>query len=274
MKIDNPNVQIIGRMQNGFPILAIKDRENCTEGRIAFDSTFGRYADGLLHQGDNRQYVLNIAKWLGEKTCTNNPPVAIAQGNQFVELQDCNGATVMLDGSASYDPDGDPLTYRWSWANGSAEGSNPIILLPLGIHQITLTVDDGKGLTSTDTLTVTVVDTTPPDLKVIASPNVLWPPNHKYIPVNLTLLVSDACVETTTVQLLNVTSNESDNGQGDGNTSNDVLINADGSIMLRAERSGSGSGRVYTITYKASDISGNFTISSATVFVPLEMNKR
>ena len=38
--------------------------------------------------------------------------------------------------------------------------------------------------------------------------------------------------------------------------------------MLRAERSGQGSGRVYTITYEAKDKSGNATTSSVVVTVP------
>jgi hypothetical protein len=73
-----------------------------------------------------------------------------------------------------------------------------------------------------------------------------------------------------TVTLVSVTSNEPDNGDDDGDTINDIVI-ADDDITfnLRAERSGIGTGRVYTITYQVSDACGNMTEQSATVTVPL-----
>ena len=55
-----------------------------------------------------------------------------------------------------------------------------------------------------------------------------------------------------------VTSDEVQNGNGDGNTLNDIVIASDcKSVQLRSERSGNGDGRVYTITFKVSDTAGN-----------------
>ena len=59
-----------------------------------------------------------------------------------------------------------------------------------------------------------------------------------------------------------------DDSKGDGRTSDDIQISANGSIYLRAERSGKGSSRVYTITYQAVDGAGNVVVDSATVTVP------
>ena len=39
------------------------------------------------------------------------------------------------------------------------------------------------------------------------------------------------------------------------------------SVQLRAEREGNGDGRVYTITFKVTDASGNVSRATATVFV-------
>ena len=64
-------------------------------------------------------------------------------------------------------------------------------------------------------------------------------------------------------------SNEPDNGPGDGNTTGDVVIVDQDTFRLRAERNENGSGRIYTITYRATDACGNSTTESATVTVPL-----
>jgi streptogramin lyase len=93
---------------------------------------------------------------------TNQPPVAEAGPAQTIECAGPNGTTVALDGSASSDPDNDTLSYAWTWNNGSASGIKPSITLPLGTHTITLTVDDGKGGTAKDTVTITLRDTIPP----------------------------------------------------------------------------------------------------------------
>ena len=57
-------------------------------------------------------------------------------------------------------------------------------------------------------------------------------------------------------------------GNGDGDTVNDIVIVDDDTFQLRAERAGSGDGRVYTITYEVTDACGNSTLASATVNVP------
>jgi predicted extracellular nuclease len=114
-------------------------------------------------------------------------------------------------------------------------------------------------------------DATPPSLVVSATPNVLRPPNHKYRTVNAAASAADNADPEPTVALVSVTSNEPDNAPGnhDGNTINDIVILNDFSFRLRAERSELGSGRVYTITYQATDACGNATLASATVRVPL-----
>lgn len=88
----------------------------------------------------------------------NSPPIAEAGPDQLVIYDSTlGGASVTLDGNASSDPDGDPLTYSWSWEGGSASGSSPTITLPPGATDITLTVDDGKGETDTDSVLIAVV---------------------------------------------------------------------------------------------------------------------
>lgn len=112
---------------------------------------------------------------------------------------------------------------------------------------------------------------TPPTLNVTASPSNLFPPNHKYKTVNASVTASDNSGIAPTVTLVSVSSNEPDNapGDADGNTTNDIVIVDKDTFRLRAERSETGTGRIYTLTYRATDACGNTTTASATVAVPV-----
>lgn len=113
--------------------------------------------------------------WASQDGWLNQPPVANAGPDQTVEQDSPAGASVTLDGSGSSDPDGDTLTYLWTWAGGSASGVNPTVLLPWGVTEITLTVSDGE-LSDTDTVYVTVQDTIAPVISIVApEPYGLYP---------------------------------------------------------------------------------------------------
>ncbi len=150
-------------------------------------------------------------------------PTANAGPDQTAECPN-----VALDGSASTDPNSTPgtnddiVSYEWSLGDSViATGEVTSCKLPVGVHVITLKVTDTMGATDTDTVTVTVVDTTPPVVTLRMSPDRLWPPNHKMKTVTAILDIQD-CDPVPTVTLISVTSNEPDNGLGDGDTSGDI----------------------------------------------------
>jgi hypothetical protein len=118
-----------------------------------------------------------------------------------------------------------------------------------------------------------VCDEIAPTLEVSVTPDTLWSPNHKYVTVEATVAVTDADPNAS-VTLISVTSNEPDNGLGDGDKPNDIVIIDDYTFKLRAERSGKGDGRVYTITYEVVDACGNSTVESAEVTVPKSKKKK
>ena len=60
-----------------------------------------------------------------------------------------------------------------------------------------------------------------------------------------------------TITITGVKQDEATNGLGDGDTAIDAIINADGTVLLRAERSGKGNGRVYHIHFTASNGEGS-----------------
>jgi hypothetical protein len=108
----------------------------------------------------------------------------------------------------------------------------------------------------------------PPTIQSLTvSPNTLWPPNHNMVPVTLTVAATDSC-GIASEKIVSVTSNEPSDGLGDGDTSPDWNITGDVGRQLRAERSGTGNGRIYTITVGVTDMSGNTTRRSVEVAVP------
>ncbi len=92
-------------------------------------------------------------------TVVNRPPVASAGADQTVRF----GDTVTLDGSASYDPDNDDVTYLWNETSGTGTKlsdttvQSPTFTAPDSVAAITfeLTISDGE-FSSTDTVTITV----------------------------------------------------------------------------------------------------------------------
>ena len=102
----------------------------------------------------------------------------------------------------------------------------------------------------------------------------LWPPDHRLVAIDASISVADTCGDAPPqVVLTSVTSNQPDNGVADGDTDGDIqdanLDSYDTSVFLRAERAANApGGRTYTVTYTATDASGNETQTSATVHVP------
>lgn len=189
----------------------------------------------------------------------NTPPVADGGSDQTFEATRPT-SPVSLSGSGT-DANGDALTFSWSLdGNEVATSGDANFDLAPGTYVFTLTVDDGYGGSDNDEVTVTITDTTAPDLTFTTETNSLWPPNHKMVLVVSGISAYDIVDEATDVEIV-VTSNEDANGNGDGNTDEDyeILANPDGSydVYVRAERSGNGNGRVYTISFSTSDVAGN-----------------
>ena len=115
-------------------------------------------------------------------------------------------------------------------------------------------------------------DTTPPHVSCVANPSVLWPPDHQLVSIGVAVTVTDAESGPAGFILTSITSSEPDTGFGSGDTPNDivgfVVGTPDISGELRAERSGSAGGRVYTLTYTGFDNAGNSATCQTTVSVP------
>jgi hypothetical protein len=156
-------------------------------------------------------------------------------------------------------------------ANPVLSNNAPAFFL-LGVTPVTFTATDAQGNSSQCVALVTIQDTTPPVVSLALDRYSLWPPNHAMITINASVVVTDICDPTPGFALTAVTSNEPENGPGDGNTVDDIqgaaIGTSDTQFELRAERSGRGDGRIYSILYTGFDDSGNTTPAPTQVVVP------
>jgi hypothetical protein len=200
--------------------------------------------------------------------------------NQFIECTSLRGTTGIVQ-FAVQDLDGDALHVLWG-VNGdftktnfvaSGGTTNPVTLsltnrFKMGTNEVTVGVtDDGTNIVVCSA-EIVVRDTTPPAIhSIIATPNVLWPPNHKMRTVRVVVRAKDVCGPVTW-RITDITSNEPENADGDGNTEFDWSICGNHKAFLRAERSGQGDGRIYTLNVEVSDAANNTTNRTLEVLVP------
>ena len=115
------------------------------------------------------------------------------------------------------------------------------------------------------------LDVTPPTLSVTLSPATLWPPNDKQVPVTATITVKDDYDPAPEIKLESITASEA---LAAGDIQDVKLGTDDRQFSLAAKRGGNNmAGRIYTVTYSATDASGNKATASATVTVPHDQGK-
>ena len=111
------------------------------------------------------------ASWV---VALNHAPIAKAGRDSTLYAGTSCRATFTLDGSASSDPDGDPITYAWSGPfSGTLAGVSPTVSLALGTQSISLAVTDSKAAIGRDTAVITVLDTLKPVPTLASLPDVV-----------------------------------------------------------------------------------------------------
>ncbi len=201
------------------------------------------------------------------------PVINSFTGPQILECTSHQGTTATISLSVS-DSKGHPLVIQWI-VNNQVKQTDQIpgapgmstafatytATYPDGATEVTVVVNDGESAPVTQTTSVTVRDTTAPAITNLSvSPNVLSPPNHKMVPVTVSVTATDICDPNPKSKIIAVTSNESGDGQ--------FQITGDLTLNVQSERNGGGNGRVYTITVQAMDKSGNATTKNVLVTVP------
>lgn len=178
------------------------------------------------------------------------------------------------------DIDGDALTavLVTSTSNGSlgfnADGS--FVYTPnagfTGLDSFTYTANDGAADSEVVTVNITVADTQGPTLTTSVATTQLWPPTHDLVNVGLSVNATDNSGAPVTTQVF-VFSDEDDLTPASPSFSPDARDIAPGNLRLRAERDGTGDGRVYLIVVVATDSSNNTSRNCLTVVVPHSNSK-
>jgi hypothetical protein len=149
-----------------------------------------------------------------------------------------------------------------------------------GTDMFTYRLRDVHGNVS-DPVTVTIdvlapQDVTPPEISVV-DPVLLWPPNHKYRSFRVQDLVTgvfdegDPALSVDEVLIARVWSDEREDGSSDGRTVDDIVIASTcQAVDVRAERRGTGNGRVYVVELAVTDAAGNTGTASVLLNVPRE----
>jgi hypothetical protein len=113
---------------------------------------------------------------------------------------------------------------------------------------------------------IVVEDTTPPKIKILASLEILWPPNNKMRDVEIDGEATDISGDISLVYFV-----EDEYGEIESDLD---LFNFNETIQLKASRKGNDKdGRAYAISVTATDGSGNSNTASAIVLVPHDQGK-
>ena len=236
-------------------------------GATAADDDLGNLTSAILVTGSVDSHT--VGSYTTEYVVSNG--FQTTRVTRTVNVVDTTPPVLTLDGLNPMTLElGDAFVDPGATASDTCAGSLTTAILvsgtvnpgTVGVYSLIYTVSDGYNTTQV-TRTVNVVDTTDPDITAIsASPHVLWPPNGQMVPVLVTVTVSDAAGPPV-CRVTGVSSDEPAFGR-----SPDWRITGDLTLLLRAERSGRGDGRTYTIALECRDASGNLSTGAATVLVP------
>ncbi len=169
----------------------------------------------------------------------------------------------------TWDLDGDGVADAGGSAAYGAAASATASFATEGDYDLTFTVTDADGASGQDSVQVTVLNHAPDCSTVAASPALLWPPNNKFVPVTLGGGV-DADGDPLA---LTITAIYQDEPVGVGKSAPDGKGVGAAVAELRAEKLGGGDGRVYTVSFTASDGHGGACTGVVRVAVPHDQAK-
>lgn len=141
---------------------------------------------------------------------------------------------------------------------------------------VKIRISDAYGPYDDENLGVfSIVDRTPPAIKISLGRDSIWPPDNNMIDVGFSYAIVDNCDPDPRV-FIKVSSDEPALTVSSASASKnapDAEIMEGNRVLLRAERSEQGDGRVYVLTVTATDAFGNSSAAIAAVKVNLTREK-
>lgn len=252
---------------------------------LGFDSA-GRLLQGddygniyqLWPQGTRTLYASGLERPTSFALQVPKPPTPTAiTCSEPLDLECTNGFAVGTVQTSVVDSNGLPLEVVWRVdgrpyqtnhipSGGTITSTNVTFTANFaqGEHTVVVSVSNGQSAPASCSTPVSVRDTLPPVvLGAAASPILLWPPNGRWVPVELTVEALDGCDPSPDAFISEIKSSEPEDL-----TMPDWEITGPLRANLRAKRTGRGTGRIYTIAVSVRDASGNVATKSVTVAVP------
>jgi len=227
-------------------------------------STFLIGTTNVLCTATDAHFNVGAANFYVTVGADTTPPTLNLPANITAEATSASGAVVTFTATAVDDVDG-TVPVACTPASGS--------LFALGTTTVNCTATDQAGNVANGYFTVTVGDSTPPTVvSTTPSQSALWPPNHQMVSLSVAVIATDTVDPNPVSTIVSVSSNQPQNGTGDGDVAPDWAITGPLTLDLRAERAGNAT-RIYTITVATTDFSGNTTISTCQVTVANSQGK-
>jgi hypothetical protein len=235
--------------------------------RVVRDGQTARDIFVVNPDGTNQRNLTGHSYAAGPNWSPDSTHIAYTVNDSEIDVVDLAGhVTRLLERFAAgpvWSPDGTKILYSGAGGPGSY------------LSDLWMMNPDGTGqtrLTDTPDLSEFPLDwqpiNRPPECSnVTAAPDMLWPPNHRRVPVSLSG-ATDPDGNQVILTVTGVTQDEPTRRSPDA-----TLGPASDQLTLRATRSGRGDGRVYRIAFNATDGRGGECSGTTTVGVPRRKNR-
>lgn len=232
--------------------------------------TIGNYTDGLhtiyyrsIDKAGNVEDAKSITVILDKNAPLTTATLTGIKGSNGWYISDVKVDLVATDSGSGVET----IKYSINGVDTAISGNSASFVLTVeGRYTIRYYAVDHLGNIEDEKSMIINIDKTLPTLTVTASPNTLWPPNHKMVNVKID---GSAVDEVSGIASVVITVKD------EYGIYNMTVPGFGSTIQLEAWREGTDKdGRMYTITAVATDMAGNQSTATTVVIVPHDMRNQ